>query len=151
MGCGAAGRARAMNGRWWWLLFTDPERPEGEQFLGVAIVPSHSVASDDSDIVQAGARATSMGCTPRGQFKVTGYPVPAESVLRMSASFVCRLLTLAEVESLEDAMTSRNGFVLPKIDYWRRVIADEVRRTRINGIAPGALSDLAKDIERGGP
>lgn len=44
----------------WWLSFVDPERPVGEQFLGVALVEG----SDVEDVLR---RAWREGCNPGGE------------------------------------------------------------------------------------
>lgn len=51
---------------WWWLSFTDPDRPEGQRFLGVAIV-------DAPDVLGAWVgRAWELGCNPGGQVAAAG-------------------------------------------------------------------------------
>lgn len=50
----------------WWLSFADADRPKGEQFLGVAIVPAH-------DLIGAIKVSHALGCNPGGQ--VLGQPL----------------------------------------------------------------------------
>lgn len=54
---------------WWWLSFTDPDRPKGDQFIGVCIVSA-------SNVVAAGVIAHALGCNPGGQ--IGGYPAVPE-------------------------------------------------------------------------
>jgi hypothetical protein len=50
---------------WWWLSFVDNDRPEGDRFLGVAVVPAPNV-------VMASQVAWALGCNPGGE--VAAYP-----------------------------------------------------------------------------
>jgi len=72
-------------GRWWWLCFLDPGKPEGEQFLGVAVVEGRTLR-DAMDFaaklgIKPGGRVASVACTRY---------VP-------NARWRCRLLTRTEV------------------------------------------------------
>ena len=54
-------------GRWWWLCFLDPGKPEGEQFLGVAVVEGHTLR-DALEVTRAlginpGGQVASVACT----------------------------------------------------------------------------------------
>jgi hypothetical protein len=51
---------------WWWLSFADPDRPEGERFLGVAIV-------EGDDAMDAMQTAWNLGCNPGGEILATQY------------------------------------------------------------------------------
>jgi hypothetical protein len=71
----------------WWLSFADPERPAGQQFLGVAIVEA-------PDFIYAARLAKTVGCNPGGE--VRGWEVPQEAPeLPMN-----RLLSRQEMEDL---------------------------------------------------
>lgn len=58
---------------WWWLSFVDPGRPEGDRFLGVAIVPG-------GNVIQASQFAWTLGINPGGQ--VAGFPLPSTPRLK---------------------------------------------------------------------
>ena len=73
--------------QWWWLSFADPERPEGTQFLGVAIVQAPG-------IVSAAAVAHRLNINPGGE--VAGIPIPAEQV--PADQYRNRLLTKQEIQ-----------------------------------------------------
>ena len=75
---------------WWWLSFADPDQPEGEQFLGVAIfqAPAHEGA--------ALIRSHELGINPGGQ--VLAYIIGPDLV--PPEQYRNRLLSRAEVESL---------------------------------------------------
>lgn len=62
---------QAQPGGWWWLSFADGNLPEGEQFLGVAIVPG-------GGIMEAVLNAKFLGCNPGGE--VMGIQIPDEHV-----------------------------------------------------------------------
>ena len=71
---------------WWWLSFVDPQKPDGQRFLGVAIVEGYGVAS-------AAIRARELGVNPGGDVKaveLTGDGIPAPE-------FRNRLLDINEV------------------------------------------------------
>ena len=54
-------------GRWWWLSFCDSFKPEGEQFLGVAIVEGktlrEAIETAEALGVHPGGRVASVACT----------------------------------------------------------------------------------------
>lgn len=52
---------------WWWLSFVDPDRPEGDKFVGACIVQGWGVVS-------ASMEAHARKCNPGGQVK--GVPFP---------------------------------------------------------------------------
>lgn len=52
---------------WWWLSFVDPDRPEGEKFLGACVVQAHGP-------VTAGIESHAQKCNPGGQ--VASLPFP---------------------------------------------------------------------------
>lgn len=56
---------------WNWLSFVDPDLPDGEKFLGVAIVQGGGV-------MEATINARARGCNPGGEVKC--YPIPDERV-----------------------------------------------------------------------
>lgn len=56
---------------WWWLSFSDPERPKGSQFLGVAIVKARGMGT-------ATVAASLLGINPGGH--VWGVAIDDERV-----------------------------------------------------------------------
>jgi hypothetical protein len=76
----------------WWLSFCDPDRPEGQRFLGVSIVPGF-------DIVTAASAARVLGCNPGGE--VAGIEIPAENSVRIPGRYVGRLMSRAECDELD--------------------------------------------------
>lgn len=68
---------------YWWLSFADGNLPEGQQFLGAAIVPG-------IDIGTATAAAHSLGVNPGGE--VRGAPIEVDMKL-ISKEWWCRLLS----------------------------------------------------------
>ena len=59
---------------WWWLSFSDPKLPEGQRFVGVAIVQAYGVAS-------AALRAEELGINPGGDVQsveLKGDGIPAD-------------------------------------------------------------------------
>ncbi len=73
----------------WWLSFCDPERPKGEQFLGVAIVEA-------TDIVSAAQVAYALGCNPGGEIR--GFPISEKHWAATGPEWRGRLLTKEEVQ-----------------------------------------------------
>jgi hypothetical protein len=59
--------------KWWWLSFCDPSQAEGQQFLGVALVPGDGM-------VMAALNAHARGCNPGGE--VSGIELPEGRVPR---------------------------------------------------------------------
>lgn len=105
------------DGDWWWLSFCDPNRPAGQQSLGVAIVrPSEwspglqALASEmrevvghprpadwtpgDRGLVGAISMANRLKLNPGGE--VAGVPIPADHVPDLR--YRNRLLTRAEAD-----------------------------------------------------
>jgi hypothetical protein len=76
---------------WWWLSFADPDRPEGQQFLGACVVMSHGLLS-------ATLTAHTFGCNPGGQIQAMG---PLEITVR--PGWANRLLTREECAEFEKA------------------------------------------------
>lgn len=83
--------------RTYWLSFCDPDRPAGEQFLGVAIIdvtaaqaaaarvvidhqfPAHA---DGAEWIAAATRlAHEMGCNPGGEIGAAAFPDPVPAAL----------------------------------------------------------------------
>ena len=62
---------RTQDPTWYWLSFADGSLPEGEQFLGVAIVPG-------SGVMSASMMAYELGCNPGGE--VQAIEIPPEHV-----------------------------------------------------------------------
>lgn len=73
----------------WWLSFCDPDRPEGSQFLGVAIVQAPVFDA-------AVTRSHAIGVNPGGQVATCG-PIDPEVI---SPEWRNRLLTRDEAESI---------------------------------------------------
>jgi hypothetical protein len=55
----------------WWLSFVDPKRPEGEGFLGVALIEA-------DDYPSAIRRAWREGCNPGGE--INGFDLPLDEL-----------------------------------------------------------------------
>jgi hypothetical protein len=72
---------------WWWLSFVDPDRPEGDRFLGVSIVEANNE-------VTAASRAHELGCNPGGEIALC--PIPSDHV--PGPEYRDRLLTRDEAE-----------------------------------------------------
>lgn len=75
---------------WWWLSFADPDRPKGEQFLGVAIVRARGLGL-------AITRCHQLKINPGGQ--VQGYEIPPDVKI---------------VEGTADRLLSRKELVLAR-------------------------------------
>lgn len=73
----------------WWLSFCDPEKPEGQQFLGVCILFA-------PDFGTAVAGASTMGLNPGGE--VLGSELPETT--EVDLAWMERLLSRAEAEAL---------------------------------------------------
>lgn len=78
---------------WWWLSFTDPDRPKGQHFLGLCIVPAPNV-------VFASRVAWMLGCNPGGQ--IAGYPACPPG-WRPKPDYVGRLFTGDDARALAEA------------------------------------------------
>jgi hypothetical protein len=81
-----------------WLSFVDPEKPEGERFLGVAVV--HAYDARGAVIV-----SHLEGCNPGGEVMIAG-PFPG-AVLPPGGDHVGRLLSRAEAEALDAEIERR--------------------------------------------
>lgn len=81
-----------------WLSFCDPERPEGTQFLGVAIV-------DGTELLSATSRAYALGCNPGGE--IMSLQVAPNLVGLIDERWRDRLLTRAEAEELDGEIEKR--------------------------------------------
>lgn len=53
--------------RWWWMSFVDPDRPEGERFVGACIVRAPGP-------VTAVIEAHAQKCNPGGQVRSLPFP-----------------------------------------------------------------------------
>ena len=71
---------------WYWLSFSDTDRPKGQQFLGACVVRARGIAT-------AVREAHVQGCNPGGQVKVVG---PAE--FEVKPGWANRLLSRAECD-----------------------------------------------------
>jgi hypothetical protein len=74
--------------QWWWLSFVDPDRPEGDRFLGVVIVEARGPTT-------ATQRAHDLGINPGGEVAIVPLPGPPRPEDRE------RLLTRAEVQAIK--------------------------------------------------
>lgn len=76
----------------WWLSFADPNRPEGERFLGVSLVYADTLP-------QAMHKAWMKNCNPGGQ--IAGWSLPPEGEEKVITSGVPldKLLTQEEVDA----------------------------------------------------
>lgn len=82
---------------YWYISFCDPDRPEGEQFLGAAIVkaPSLHHAITVSHLT---------GCNPGGEAVVFG-PIGG----KLPPQWLFRVLTAAEVDDLPEPEPRSKG------------------------------------------
>lgn len=78
--------------QWWWLSFCDPGRPQGNRFLGCAIVAS-------TDMTHAIITAHRLGINPGGE--VVGAPVPDDVMVYVQGSRRNVLLTKAQTIALD--------------------------------------------------
>lgn len=76
--------------RYWWLSFCDAKRPEGQQFLGCAVV----AASRPDEAIRV---AWILGCNPGGEVRSIAF----EATAPLPARLVGRLLQRAEAESAD--------------------------------------------------
>lgn len=61
--------------KWWWLSFADSRLPEGEQFLGVLILPGRSV----TEVVRL---SHIIGENPGGEIQIAEIPeIPSVPIL----------------------------------------------------------------------
>ena len=75
---------------WWWLSFVDPDRPDGQRFLGVAIVEGYGIGS-------ASRHARELGANPGGEVhadQLTGDAIPP-------AEYRNRLLSKSDLEDAD--------------------------------------------------
>ena len=76
-----------------WLSFVDPDKPEGDRFLGVAIVP------DALEPVAAVKEAWRLKCNPGGE--VCAALIGANVASRIHVRYIGRLLTRYEALELQ--------------------------------------------------
>lgn len=69
----------------WWMSFCDPDKPKGQQFLGVAIVEAPG-------FIHAHQKTWSLGINPGGE-------IQASQVEDVPAEYRNRLLSLIELEA----------------------------------------------------
>lgn len=87
----------------WWLSFCDPDRPEGEQFLGVCIVEA-------ADITTCTKVAWALGINPGGETKMM--KIVPEHAARLSfdlADYYDRLLPPEEARALDARVAADLG------------------------------------------
>lgn len=84
---------------WWWLSFTDPDRPTGQQALGACMVEATNEAT-------AMVRAHELGINPGGQIALAGplqkEQIPPEQPLN-------RLLSREEVAAVDALIAAREA------------------------------------------
>ena len=73
----------------WWLSFADPDRPEGTQFLGAAIIQAPTFPA-------AITRSHRIGVNPGGEVMAAG-PIPPDAY---GPEFRDRLLSAQEIDDL---------------------------------------------------
>lgn len=87
--------------RLWWLSFCDPEKPEGQRFLGIAIVRAPG-------FVTATQVAHQSGCDPGGECR--GFCIDETGEKYVKPEEIGRLLTRAEAEAIDArAGSSKEG------------------------------------------
>ncbi len=86
----------------WWLSFVDPDRPEGQRFLGVSIVHA-------DDQIHAVQRAWDLGCNPGGEILIAGVDEHALGQY-VPPKWCGRLLTKEECALFDAEMAERNPF-----------------------------------------
>lgn len=77
--------------KYWWMSFADPDRPQGDTFLGVAICRGDNLG-------EAIARAWEKGCNPGGE--VAALEVPFLTDPSFTGVQPDRLLSQKELERL---------------------------------------------------
>lgn len=90
---------------WWWLSFADPDRPEGEQFLGVCIVQGTEPAMGFPRATDPIPRAWQLGLNPGGEVQFHRIPEDRQP----PAEWTNRLLDRAECEQLDRVIRKRYG------------------------------------------
>lgn len=75
-----------------WLSFCDSDRPEGEQFLGAAIVPG-------TNVLEGAMSATILHCNPGGE--VVGIPIQAHMFDAIPPLYLHRLLSREQAKDLD--------------------------------------------------
>lgn len=89
--------------RLWWCSFVDPDKPEGQRFLGVAVVPCEPAIEDQASVAKTVlTEAHRIGCNPGGQVKFVEM-IPS-AVLKMPKELVGVLLTREQALDLSDAI-----------------------------------------------
>lgn len=81
---------------WWWLSFADPERPEGEQFLGAALVSGGEAVPGDDGFIAACLASHALGINPGGEVKGVG-PFPEDKLPPNHPRN--KLMSLAEIQA----------------------------------------------------
>jgi hypothetical protein len=78
---------------YWWMSFCDPDRPEGDRFLGALIVRANS----NHEML---SRSWALGLNPGGE--VAFFEIPEQYEERIPPDWIeTRLLTRDECEALE--------------------------------------------------
>lgn len=78
---------------WWWMSFVDPDRPEGERFLGACIVQAHGP-------VTAGIESHAQKCNPGGQSRSLPFPPRVDA-----SEWANTLLSCEDVHRFDQWMT----------------------------------------------
>jgi hypothetical protein len=76
----------------WWLSFADPHKPEGQQFLGCAVMAG-------ADLGAAARNAHVFGCNPGGE--VLGVEFPEDLAALVPARWRRRLLSREDVAAFD--------------------------------------------------
>jgi len=84
----------------WWLSFADPDKPEGQRFIGVAVVPC-----DTDTISRAADTAWKLGCNPGGE--VLGMRLPDDIIERVPLAAIGCLLRGEQVSGLVAVIEGR--------------------------------------------
>jgi len=82
----------------YWLSFCDPDKPAGEQFLGVAIVEAEPGSTDRETVARAIRRAWALNINPGGEVMTTC--LPDDSLHLIPATARNRLLSKEEAEDV---------------------------------------------------
>lgn len=77
---------------WWWLSFVDPDRPEGDQYLGAVLLKA-------DDVAHALFCSHEKGLNPGGEIAMFEIPKEFEYRIEVNMNLTHRLLTREEAES----------------------------------------------------
>jgi hypothetical protein len=90
----------------WWLSFADPDRRQGQQFLGVAIIRVPDTDDDEAGtktgVTNALVRSHALKINPGGEVQFQKLNPSLE--VFMPEEFVHKLLTKMDIKRLTDAL-----------------------------------------------